>query len=345
MGEAFGAVRRAMGELVDAREVPGIAVAAGSGKTIGFAHATGHACLHGGPRAPLTRATRFDLASLTKVMATLPCVLAACGDGLLDLDAPVAAVIPGFHDGVTIRHLLCHTSGLPAERPLWRRHRGRREIVRAVLGEPPSRRPGTRVTYSDLGFIVLGELLERVHGKGLADIVAWRVAGPLGLSATGFLPPPGAAVAATELDARGRAIRGTVHDENAAAMGGVAGHAGLFAPLDDVAAYAAEWATGARRLMPAGLAREAVRCHTDGLGGRRGLGWVCSGDPMAVAGAGWPDGTVGHTGFTGTALAVDPSSGRWAVVLTNAVHFGRLPERSRAVRRRMFSLLARSLCV
>lgn len=345
MADAFGGVRRTMAALVAEGELPGMAVAAGVGRDTLFVHHTGYAQLKGGTVTLLTRDTLFDLASLTKVIATLPCILAACGDGSLGLDAPVAAFVPGFHPGVTVRHLLCHTSGLPADRPLWRYLHGRDQIVHAALREPPLHRPGTRVTYSDLGFIALGELLERVHGSGLTDIVAWRVTKPLSLTATSFRPPPGANAAATEVAADGRAIRGVVHDENAAAMGGVAGHAGLFATIADVAAYAAEWATGAPRLAPRALIRESLRCQTNGLDGRRGLGWVCAGDRMDGIGSAWPDSTVGHTGFTGTALAVDPRSARWAVVLTNAIHFGRDPQRARRVRLRVFAQLATALGV
>lgn len=318
-------------------------MAAGTGGTTLFHHHTGHARIRGGEPVALTRSTLFDLASLTKVTATLPCVLAACEDGLVALDLPVASAIPGFHPGVTVRHLLCHTSGLPADRPLWRRHAGRERIVASAVAEPLLRAPGTRVTYSDLGFIVLGELLERVHGQGLDEIVAGRVSGPLALTATGFRPSPGVEVAATEVGADGRAIQGVVHDENAAAMGGIAGHAGLFAPLGDVAAYAAEWALGAPRLLPDGLVHEAIRCQTTGLGGRRGLGWVCAGDSMDHAGPRWTENTISHTGYTGTAMAIDPCSGHWAVILTNAVHLGRFPGRFRAIRQRLFSLVAQAL--
>jgi CubicO group peptidase (beta-lactamase class C family) len=323
--------------------LPGAAVAVGTGSSVLFRYHTGYARLRGGRPIPLTRTTLFDLASVTKVMATLPCVLAACDEKLVELDMPVASAIPGFHADVTVRHLLCHVSGLPAGRPLWRRHGDREQIVRSAMVEPLAHHPGTQVTYSDLGFISLGELLERVHGRSLDEIVARRVTGPLALTATGFRPSPGFRTAATEVDVKGRAIQGVVHDENAAAMGGIAGHAGLFASLDDVAAYAAEWAVGAPRLLPAGLVREAIRCQTTGLGGRRGLGWVCAGDSMDQVGSAWPESTISHTGFTGTAMAVEPRSGHWAVILTNAVHLGRFPRRSRGIRRQLFSLMAEAL--
>src|SRR5207248_3253896 len=140
-------------------------------------------------------------------------------------------------------------------------------------------------------------------------------------------------IAATERRGGGTAWTGTVHDEDACLHGGVAGDAGLFAPADDVARFAAWWVSGDDAVVPAALRRAAATCQTEGLGGRRGYGWACPGDAFDVVGAWWPVTAVSHTGFTGTSLALDPASGLWVVLLTNAVHAGRDATAVQALRR------------
>jgi CubicO group peptidase (beta-lactamase class C family) len=270
----------------------------------------------------MTADTVFDLASLTKVVATTPCLLWLAGQGEVGLDQPVRRYLPGFtgKDQVTVRHLLAHTSGLPGQRRYYRHLHDPASIRAAALAEPLTARPGTGFCYSDAGFIVLGELAAAVAGCGLDQLVQEVVCAPLGLDWTRYLPPASWGFAATE-PADGVARVGVVHDENAAVLGGVAGHAGLFGTAADLARYAATWVRGD---WPA----EALRGQTEGLGGRRGLGWGLRGDPWDNMGDGWPASGAGHTGFTGTSLSIDPASGLWAVLLTNAVHFGRGPEHS-----------------
>jgi CubicO group peptidase (beta-lactamase class C family) len=242
---------------------------------------------------------------------------------------------------VTVRQLLLHTSGLPGVRRYYQELHDPGEILAAALAEPLAAPPGTVFCYSDVGFINLGELAAAVTGAGLDELVQDFVCGPLGMTATRYLPPAGwsGRIAATEI-VDGVAKVGVVHDENAEILGGVAGHAGLFGTAADLARYAAAWAgnaeAGALSLAGDGQARgrlwgmraEALRCQTEGLGGRRGLGWGLRGDTYDNMGDGWPASGAGHTGFTGTCLSIDPSSGLWAVLLTNAVHFGRGPEHS-----------------
>ena len=188
-------------------------------------------------------------------------------------------------------------------------------------------RPGTVCCYSDVGFIMLGELAAAVSGGRLDELVRDVVCAPLGMTATRYLPPASwAARAAATEPVRGRAKVGVVHDETAALMGGVSGHAGLFGTAADLARYASAWAGDG--WLADGLRAEALRCQTDGLGGRRGLGWGLRGDVWDNMGDGWPASGAGHTGFTGTSLSLDPRTGLWAVLLTNAVHFGRGPEHS-----------------
>jgi CubicO group peptidase (beta-lactamase class C family) len=278
----------------------------------------------------MRRDTLFDLASLTKVVATLPVVLWLAEQGEVALEDGVARFLPGFRgegrESVTIRHLLAHTSGLPADVPLWRRHDDPAEIRRAVLRAGLEHPPGRRVLYSDVGFMLLGHVVEAVTAASLDVGVAELVTGPLGMTRTGFLPNAArrSAAAATERQPDGTALTGVVHDENARALGGVAGHAGLFAPIDDLARYLeGAWLGPAEGFLSRASRRAAGRIQTAGLRGRRGLGWVLRGDAADFLGRRWPPGSLSHTGFTGTCLACDPASGAWAILLTNDVHFGR----------------------
>jgi CubicO group peptidase (beta-lactamase class C family) len=311
--------------------VPGAVLAAGVGRAEPLLlHVAGHAQDDAAGRRPMAADTVFDLASLNKVTATLPCVLHLLARGAAGLDDPVVRYLPAFggpgKDLVTVRHLLAHTSGLPGHQPYHRTLRGR-AVAAAALAEPLVARPGAAVCYSDIGFIVLGELAATVAGCGLARLTREVVCAPLGMSAR-YLPPGEWAprIAATEPVA-GVAKAGVVHDENAEALGGVAGHAGLFGTAADLARYAAAWLAGGV-LLSDELRDEALRCQTGRLGGRRGLGWGLRGDRWDNMGPGWPASGAGHTGFTGTSLSIDPVSGLWAVLLTNAVHYGRGPEHS-----------------
>jgi CubicO group peptidase (beta-lactamase class C family) len=344
-------IDRAVGDGV----VPGAVLAAGvqTAEPL-LLHVAGDAQRDATAKRPMTAGTVFDLASLTKVVATLPALLYLVGRGEIGLDRPVSRYLAAFagpgKSAVTVRQLLLHISGLPAERRYYLHLRDPAEILAAALAEPLAAEPGTVFCYSDVGFIALGELAAAVAGCGLDDLLRDVVCIPLGLTATRYRPPAEWAdrIAATEIvggtgaggvggasgeaggsggiGQTGRAKVGVVHDENAEALGGVAGHAGLFGTAADLARYAAAWAGNG--LPMDGLRAEALRCQTEGLGGRRGLGWGLRGDKYDNMGDGWPATGAGHTGFTGTSLSVDPRSGVWAVLLTNAVHFGRGGEHS-----------------
>jgi CubicO group peptidase (beta-lactamase class C family) len=353
--EATGTTASAA-ELIDhavgAGVIPGAVLAAGvhTAEPL-LLHVAGDAQRDATARRPMTVGTVFDLASLTKVVATLPALLYLVGRGEIGLDRPVSRYLPAFvgagKSAVTVRQLLLHISGLPADRKYYLHARDAAEILTAALAEPLVAEPGTVFCYSDVGFIALGELAAAVAGCGLDELVQDVMCTPLGLTSTRYRPPAGWArwIAATEvvggtgasggsgqadgsrgIGETGRAKVGVVHDENAEALGGVAGHAGLFGTAADLARYAAAWAGNGSPME--GLRAEALRCQTEGLGGRRGLGWGLRGDPYDNMGDGWPVTGAGHTGFTGTSLSVDPRSGLWAVLLTNAVHFGRGPEHS-----------------
>jgi len=329
-----------IGALLDAAitqgRVPGAVAVAGRGRaTLGRWVAGQADALQG---RPMHGDTVFDLASLTKVVATTTVTLALAARGRLRLDDPVTGYLPEFtacRDApVTVAHLLTHTAGLPGSRRFYRWCRSRSELLRDLRQTPLQAPPGTRVAYSDLGFMTLGEVVAAVTGGPLQDAVRDLVDGPLGMISTTFVPNgPPSCFAATERRADGTAWTGIVHDENTRLMGGVAGHAGLFAPASDLARFAAWWVIDDDAVVPAALRRAASACRTEGLGGRRGLGWACAGDGFDILGGRWPPTAVSHTGFTGTSLALDPATGLWAVLLTNAVHFGRDYAAVQALRR------------
>lgn len=333
--EHVGAV---LEEEITLSRLPGAVVCVGIGSEVLYQGAFGFAeNLHGVSR-PMQTETIFDLASLTKVTAVLPSVLCLVEDGKIRLNDAVATFIPEFgeqeEDKVTIRHLLTHSSGLPSHRAYYREFSNREEILEAVRRQPRRSAAGTEVVYSDIGFILLGEVIREVTGKPLDEFVQNRVFAPLGMNFTTFCPPKQwrERIAATEEDPVAGVKVGTVHDENAAALGGVSGHAGLFAPASDLVKYVQMWLGGEPSLLSPWMREKAVSLQTPGLDGRRGLGWVARRDAYDHTGDLWPDTAVGHTGFTGTSIAFDPVSELWMIVLTNDVHYGR--NRRRMIRLR-----------
>lgn len=323
-------------QRVERREIPGGVLVAGRGRDTVLEVVAGKAVDTNDVQIDMDRDTLFDLASLTKVCATLPAILTLVEDGLLALDDPLAMYFPSYAEGlkarVTIRHLLTHTSGLPAGDTLYTEANPSASWERA-LRVPLEREPASRVVYSDIGFILLGGLVEAVSGAPLDAFVRERVHLPLGMSRSAFRrlgtldkpadPRDVPGYAATELyKETGRLTYGVVHDENAFSLRGVAGHAGLFADAADIARYAQAWVGGEGVLAP-GTVRAALRNYTKRLGGKRGLGWSLRGDSFDQTGDLWPDSGFSHTGFTGTSIACDAPTGLWVVLLTNRVHYGR----------------------
>jgi len=353
MTKAGGAAHQAPGALLDAAVaeglVPGAVLAAGLGQRTLLSHVTGDAQRDDAGRRPMTASTIFDIASVTKVVATTSCVLALTVRGAVGLADPVVRYLPGF-DGpgkaaVTVRQLLAHTSGLPDQRRYYRELTDGPQALAAAIAEPLVAEPGTTCRYSDVGFIVLGELIAVAGGASLADLTQQLVCAPLGLTDTLFCPPAELRprIAPTEI-VGGAAKTGVVHDENADLLGGIAGHAGLFSTAADLARFAGAW-TSDTGWLPAPLLADALRLQTPGLDGRRGLGWGLRHDPWDNMGDGWPETGASQTGFTGTSLSVDPVSGLWLVLLTNSVHFGRnRPGRSvMALRRELHAAVAATL--
>ena len=271
--------------------------------------------------APIDDSTYFDVASLTKPMATVASAMVLVGDGALDLAAPIRRWIPEAASAKTVRDLLGHAAGCIAHVEFFRWLRSERPAdPRAALVARAAAQPiaSAAPVYSDLGFIMLGAIVERAANQPLEAVFAELVAAPLELSAR-FAVTPLANAVATELDERGL-VCGLVHDENAYYGGRVCGHAGLFASIDDVAKFAAAMVAPHGRLRPEVVTRFFTEAPTQSTWR---LGWDTPSATPGISQAGdrWPrTGAVGHTGFTGTSLWLDLPRRRWVSVLANRVH-------------------------
>lgn len=289
----------------------------------------------------------WDLASVTKPVVGLA-VMVLAERGALDLADRVADHLPRYRGSpcgeLTLHHLLAHTSGLPGGVPLYREHPTREGLLGALGRLPPRAAPGTRVEYSSQGFMLLGLVAEAAAGQPLRELTRETVCAPLGMADTCFVPDTAGrarAVATEYCGWRGRVVVGEVHDENAAVLGGVAGHAGLFAPLADMERLGRALTGGARALLRPESFALMTACHTDGLPLRRAMAWQAQ-DPVGspVGGSFGPD-AFGHTGFTGTSIWTDPATGRYAVLLTNRVHPSRIPPGIETVRHAFHDRAAR----
>jgi CubicO group peptidase (beta-lactamase class C family) len=275
------------------------------------AEAHGLACLD--PSRPVGRDRVYDLASLTKALVTGPVAAALANAGVLDVSAPVAGVLPDVDPRITAWQLLCHTSGLPAWAPLHDQG-DRRAVLAAARATPPEHEPGTTHTYSDIGFLVLLDLLETLTGHGLDALFRELVSGPAGVRGLSWGHPD---AAATEATADRGLLQGTVHDANAAAMGGVSSHAGLFGSARTVARLAERLALGD---VPGVSETLRTWWATPSVGPHRG-GWdTPTRGAYTSTGAHFPDDAVGHLGYTGTSVWVVPSRSLVVALLTNRVH-------------------------
>ncbi len=334
----------AIARLVDGALAAGLgsgaAVSVGDGGREVFRYVRGHTRTLPTLGEPITDTTPWDLASLTKVMATVACAMVLVAEDRLDLAAPVRRWLPDAATPASVRELLGHAAGCAAHVEFFRWLRGARPTdPRAALVDRAARVPvavGAAPVYSDLGFIQMGAIVERAAGMPLEQAFAAYVAGPLGLAARFALEPVAGAVA-TELDERG-VVTGLVHDENCYFGGRVCGHAGLFASIADVATFAAAMVAPRDRFRPEVVERFFRDAPTPGDTWR--LGWDTP-TPItpstSQAGDRWPRvGAVGHTGFTGTSIWLDVPHRRWSIVLTNRVHptrFGDGAARIKAFRR------------
>jgi CubicO group peptidase (beta-lactamase class C family) len=324
------------------RASPGAAVAVGRYGRLVVARGWGRVDWAAGAAA-VSDSTVYDMASLTKVVATTTAAMLLEEEGRLDVERPVASYLPEFSApdkaAITVRMLLLHTSGMKQYQYLYREIRGREAYLRRINAKPLLHRPDERFDYTDWNMIVLGQLVERVAGKPLDRLLAERVFGPLGMRDTGFNPPASLRprVAPTEVQPfRGGQLWGVVHDENAWAMGGVSGHAGLFSSARDLAVFAQMLLNGGeyggvRVLRAETIARWTARQRP---ADSRALGWDTPG-PRSSAGRYFSARSFGHTGYTGTSIWVDPEKQLFVVLLTNRVNPSRDNPRVGPLRRRV----------
>jgi CubicO group peptidase (beta-lactamase class C family) len=309
---------------------PGAALAVGRfGRLV---HIRGYGTLDYTPGSPaVDPTTLYDLASLTKVIATTTVAMILEEEGKLDLSRPVHAYLPEFDApdkaAITVRMLLTHSGGLEAYAPLYTRYRGRAEFIAQINSRPLKSVPGTATVYSDWDMVLLQAVLERITSTPLDQYATSRVFRPLGMLDTQFLPDTTNAalrrrIAPTAMDtSRGGLLQGTVHDGNAWAIGGVSGHAGLFSSVRELATFAQMLLDGGtyndvRIVAPTTVSRWTARQSATSS---RALGWDTPA-PQSSAGRFFSPRSFGHTGFTGTSIWIDPERGVFVVLLTNRVN-------------------------
>ena len=271
----------------------------------------------------MTEDTVFDVASLTKVVATLPSVLILMEQGKIELEAEVRRYLPEFRGGITVRHLLTHTSGLRSGIPKEPEWTGYETGIRCAVELEPERPPDRFFRYSDINFILLGEIVRRVSGSALNEFAAKNVFGPLKMDSTRFLPPEDwkLRIAPTEKDQDGVMLRGVVHDPTSRKMGGVTGHAGLFTTAGDLAKYARMILNNGAGVLKAETVRLMTTPHTIAtVFERRGLGWDIDSAFSRPRGKRFPLGSFGHTGFTGTSLWIEPQTKTLVIFMSSRLH-------------------------
>lgn len=322
-------VDAAMEQAIREDRIPGGVVLIGHQGRIVFQKAYGFRSRH--PDEPMTLDTIFDAASLTKVVVTTSSVMKLFEQGRIRLNDPVTAYLPEFQGGkspITVRHLLTHFSGLRPDLPMPPDWKGHDAGIRRALLDKPVDPPGVRFVYSDINFILLGAIVERLGGVSLDDFARQNLFVPLGMKESMFNPPASLRrrIAPTEqLPGTTAPLRGVVHDPTARAMGGVAGHAGLFTTAADLSKFAELILHGGQAGSASVFHRVTVsKFTTPGTPADqpilRGLGWDLDSPFSANRGELFPIGSFGHTGFTGTSLWIDPFSGTYVILLSNSVY-------------------------
>jgi uncharacterized protein YbbC (DUF1343 family)/CubicO group peptidase (beta-lactamase class C family) len=305
--------------------VPGGVLLVGHDGTVVYRKAFGMRSLEPA-REAMTADTVFDIASVTKCVVTATAIMQLAEDGRLRLNDPVAAYLPEFvqsgKESITVRQLLTHFSGMPEDLELKTPWRGRAEAFRMAMESKPLFPAGSRFLYSDINFLVLGFIVEKVSGTPLDEYAAAHIFAPLAMRETRYLPPPQwrARIAPTEYDENHHMLRGVVHDPTARRMGGVAGNAGVFSTADDLAKYAQELLAGNRILSALSVEKMSTPQQPPTATVLRGLGWDIDSPFASNRGEFLPVGSFGHTGFTGTSLWIDPTTNSYIILLTNAVH-------------------------
>jgi uncharacterized protein YbbC (DUF1343 family)/CubicO group peptidase (beta-lactamase class C family) len=335
--ERLKRIDAAIDQAIEREEVPGAVVLVGRRGMIAYARATGQRALEPKPE-PMTRDTVFDMASLTKPIATATSIMILIDEGKLRLADRIIVSLPEFDNNgkseITIEQLLRHRAGFVADNPLADYERGAAAAWQRIAQLELVTRAGEKFSYSDVGFLVLGKLVERADGRGLDAFAREKIFEVLGMKDTHFRPLGSTiqALAAVERVAPtepempgGRMLRGVVHDPRARALGGVAGHAGLFATADDLAIFAQTLLNGGvgpngRRILSPLAVRAMIDAATTPPGQRRGLGWDIETSYSAPRGSLYGSSSFGHTGFTGTSLWIDPETESFVIILTSRLH-------------------------
>ncbi len=323
--ERFGAAFQILEKAIAQRTFPGCAVAVTHRGELVANKALGRFTYD--PSAPAVQTESiFDLASVSKVVATTTMAMILYERGLLDLETPIAAIIPEFagtdprRQEVSVRMLLAHSSGLPAYEKLFLRAKTRDELLAEAFTTEITADPGRRAEYSDIGFIILGMALERLADEALDVFCQREILGPLGLSHTAFNPPKAwkdrIVPTADDQTFRHRVIQGEVQDENASVLGGVAGHAGVFSTAEDVALFAHAMLNGGKPILRADTVELFTRREQTPEGTSRALGWDTPSVP-SQSGKYFSPSSFGHLGYTGTSLWLDPDRELSITLLTN----------------------------
>ncbi len=344
MGEVDAVVQQAIHD----QQIPGAVLIVGHDGHVIYRKAYGWRALE--PRRELmTLDTIFDLASLTKVIVTAPAVMQLVEQGKIRLNDPIAKYLPEFgqngKEDITLRQLLTHYSGLEPDLDLKTMWEGKETAYRMAFAATPQDPPGSRFSYSDINFIVLGALVERISGEPLDEYATRHILMPLKMTHTRFVPPAGwrAKIAPTQYDENEHMLRGVVHDPTARRMGGVAGQAGLFSTADDLAKFAQALLNGGGGILSPLSVEKMTRPEQPPTAPvLRGFGWDIDSPFSTNRGALLPVGGYGHTGFTGTSIWIDPTTQTYIILLTNAVH-PRGKENAMALRSKVATAIAAAL--
>lgn len=321
----FSRAFKVVADAVEKKAFPGAATAVTHGGTLVALKTSGRFTYDVSSPAVAVESI-FDLASLTKVVATTTMAMILYERGLLDLEMPVVGVLPEFRgedlrrSTITFRGLLTHSSGLPAYEKLFLRTKSRDELLQEAFAVPLKHGPETHAEYSDIGFILLGVALERIAGESLDRFCQREIFGPLGMSHTAFNPPAAwqsrTVPTADDQSFRKRVIQGEVQDENASIMGGVAGHAGLFSTASDIAVFANAMLTGGTPVVRGETLALFTRREDSPAGTSRALGWDTPSSP-SQSGKYFSASSFGHLGYTGTSLWIDLERKISVTLLTN----------------------------
>jgi uncharacterized protein YbbC (DUF1343 family)/CubicO group peptidase (beta-lactamase class C family) len=342
-------------DAIAQQQIPGAVLIVGHDGQVVYRKAYGSQAIEP-RREQMTVDTVFDCASLTKVIVTTTAIMQLWEQGKFRMSDPVAKYLPEFaQDGkqdITIRQLLIHYSGLGPDLDLTKPWEGKETAYRMAFEVTPERSPGAVFVYSDINFVVLEALVERLSGESLDEYADKHIFGPLDMKETRFVPPHSwePRIAPTEDDENHHLLRGVVHDPTARRMGGVAGNAGVFCTADDLAIFAQALLDGGRNILtPATVAKMTAPQQPVNGTAVRGFGWDIDSPLSTNRGELLPVGSYGHTGFTGTSLWIDPTTKTYIVLLTNAVHMNVVPPKEKgsavALRTKVATAVAAALAL